>query len=80
MFFSIVKPTNMLIKTSLAVIQIYPVSYFPLGTVVYIALQDMQTFKNQAKIMLPFLVMLLLHTCLTLIGHPMSSGAFGGFW
>ena len=26
----------------------------------YIALQDMQTFKNQAKIMLPFLVMLLL--------------------
>ena len=27
-------------------------------TGVYIALQDMQTFKNQAKIMLPFLVML----------------------
>ena len=26
----------------------------------YIALQDMQTFENQAKIMLPFLVMLLL--------------------
>ena len=26
MFFSIVKPINMLIKTSLAVIQIYPVS------------------------------------------------------
>ena len=26
----------------------------------YIALQDMQTFKNQAKIMLPFLVTLLL--------------------
>ena len=28
--------------------------------IVYIALQDMQTFKNQAKIMLPFLVTLLL--------------------
>ena len=33
MFFSIVKPTNMLIKTSLAVIQIYPVSanFKPMG-------------------------------------------------
>ena len=26
----------------------------------YIALQDMQTFKNQAKLMLPFIVTLLL--------------------
>ena len=30
------------------------------GMVWYVALQDMQTFKNQAKILLPFLVMLLL--------------------